>query len=78
MTCDSEGLLDPLNINATVYYVDFSHNSPSQLAYLYISKSAVNEGSPIVEFSLFAFDELNKHVGSRRPKNRPDGKERHS
>ena len=78
MTCDPEGLLDLLDINATSNHVDFFYNWPSQLAYLCISKSAVNEGSPIVEFSLFAFDESNKHVSSRRPQNRPDGKEWHS
>ena len=62
MTCDSKGLRDLFDIHAFDCHVDLFGNWPSELAYLSISKSDMNEGSSVDEFSLFASNKLNRRV----------------
>lgn len=62
MTCDPKGLRDLFDIHAFDCFVDLFGNWPSELAYLSISKSDMNEGSSVDEFSLFASNKLNRRV----------------
>ena len=62
MTCDPKGLRNLFDIHAFDCYLDLFGNWPSELAYLSISKSDMNEGLSVDEFSLFASNKLNRRV----------------